>query len=95
MTTSLDVTLSRTAPQTVRSFYYAGIARGRGQIALLLGPYDTRPEAEANLDRAHLAAMDIDPYCHFDTPLIVMMQADKVPGAGKLNKKIGLHITNT
>lgn len=94
MTTSLDVTLNRAAPQTARSFYYAGIARGRGQIALLLGPYDTRQEAEANLDRAHLAAMDIDPYCHFDTPLIVMMQATKPPGAGKLNKRIGLHVVS-
>lgn len=93
MTTSLDVTLSRTAPQTaVRSFYYAGIARGRGQIALLLGPYETKEDAETNLDRAHLAAMEIDPYCHFDTPLIVMMQTTKPPGAGKLNKRIGLHV---
>ena len=68
--------------------WYAGLRRER-RNALLLGPYDTKAEAEAVLESAHARAMEIDAFCHFDTPGIFRLESDKLPD-GRLNRVLGV-----
>jgi hypothetical protein len=70
--------------------WYAGLVRYERK-ALLLGPYETRELADANVARAHDAACDIDAFCWFDTPAVFRLEMDELPD-GKLNKTAGMHL---
>lgn len=70
--------------------FYAGLRRSARQRALLLGPYATREEAGEHVERAHEAAMTIDPFCHFDEAGVFELDWQELPD-GVLNSRIGLH----
>ncbi|WP_054565872.1 hypothetical protein [Frankia sp. R43] len=71
--------------------FYVTVLRGRA-TGCLLGPYDTREEAEANVDRANRAARELDPWCGFDAFGVtrVVPRPGRVLPAGYLNQRIGL-----
>jgi hypothetical protein len=68
--------------------FYAGLKRA-GRNAFLLGPYDTKGEAESVLEKAHALAERVDPKCYFDTPGVFRLEADRLP-AGRLNNVLGV-----
>lgn len=68
--------------------FYAGLKRGK-QNALLLGPYDTKAEAEAVLEQAHDLAEKVDPRCYFDAPGVFRLDWETLP-EGRLNRVLGV-----
>jgi hypothetical protein len=64
--------------------FYAGLVRDGRRKAFLLGPYDTREAAASNVERAHDAACEIDPFCWFDEAGVFCLEAQELP-SGRLN----------
>lgn len=67
--------------------YYAGLTEGP-RHAYLLGPYETQEEADANIRRAHDAAIAVDSWCWFAVPTTIELHAARHP-PGRLNELIG------
>lgn len=68
--------------------YYAGLRRD-GRKAILLGPYASKAEADANVERARDEAERVDPFCWFDSAGVIEIECAELP-VGKLNAHIGL-----
>jgi hypothetical protein len=68
--------------------FYAGLKRGE-RNALLLGPFDTKAEAEAVLENAHALAEKVDAQCYFDTPGVFRLEHSRLP-EGRLNNVLGV-----
>lgn len=66
--------------------FYAGLVRGPRR-ALLLGPYNTQEEADAVVGLAHEMALEVDPFCHFDTPGTFRLECERLP-FGRLNGRV-------
>jgi hypothetical protein len=69
--------------------FYAGLKRGK-RNALLLGPFDTKVEAEAVLEKAHALAEKVDAQCYFDTPGVFRLEHPAALPAGRLNNVLGV-----
>lgn len=71
--------------------FYVTAREGR-RVGWLLGPYRSRDAAAGNVERARLAAVEIDPWTHFagfGATRLVGRPGRTLP-AGILNSRIGL-----
>ena len=69
--------------------FYVALVRDGCKRAFLLGPYDTREAAASNVERAHDAACEVDPFCWFDEAGVLQLEAPNLP-PGRLNGIVGL-----
>lgn len=70
--------------------WYAVLKRDSRRTAYLAGPFASRVTAENFVEPAHEAALDLDPFCHFDTPGVMSVETEKPLPAGRLNRFLGI-----
>lgn len=67
--------------------FYVTIRRGK-RTGYLVGPCSTEPQARGFLDKARDAALDIDPFTHFDLFGTTRVTASRLT-PGVLNERVG------
>lgn len=71
--------------------FYVTVVRGSKQVGWLLGPFNSKTEAESKVASAKELACKLDPWCDFDAFGVTRVETEKKLHNGKLNDRLGLH----